>query len=102
MSATDQITSPTTPSATGAWRLDPGRSSVEFHVRHFYGLMTVKGRFGDYEGALDLDAVPAVELTIQAASLDTRLAKATRTCARVTSSTSSATRRSASSLTTRS
>ena len=75
MSATDQITSPTTPSATGAWRLDPTRSSVEFHVRHFYGLMTVKGAFADYEGALDLDAAPAVELTIQAASLDTKLAK---------------------------
>jgi len=30
--------------ATGTWHLDPARSSVEFHVRHFYGLMTVKGR----------------------------------------------------------
>jgi polyisoprenoid-binding protein YceI len=30
--------------ATGTWRLDPARSSVEFHVRRFYGLMTVKGR----------------------------------------------------------
>ena len=28
-----------------------------------------------YEGTLDLDAAPAVELTIQAASLDTKLAK---------------------------
>ena len=75
MSATDQITSPTTASATGTWRFDPTRSSVEFHVRHFYGLMTVKGRFADYEGTLNLDADPAVELTIQAASLDTKLAK---------------------------
>ena len=23
--------------ATGPWTLDPARSSVEFHVRHFYG-----------------------------------------------------------------
>jgi polyisoprenoid-binding protein YceI len=75
MSATDQITTPTAPSATGTWRLDPTRSSVEFHARHFYGLMTVKGRFADYEGTLDLDAEPAVELTIQAASLDTKQAK---------------------------
>ena len=75
MSATDQITSPTAPSVTGTWRLDPTRSSVEFHVRHFYGLMIVKGAFADYEGTLDLDADPAVELTIQAASLDTMLAK---------------------------
>jgi polyisoprenoid-binding protein YceI len=41
--------------ATGTWRLDPTRSSVEFHVRHFYGLVTVKGRFADYESTLDLD-----------------------------------------------
>jgi polyisoprenoid-binding protein YceI len=29
---------------TGTWRLDPAHSSVELHGRHFYGLMTVKGR----------------------------------------------------------
>ena len=59
----------------GSWRLDPARSSVAFHVRHFYGLMTVKGEFADYGGTLALGATPAVELTIQAASLDTKLAK---------------------------
>jgi polyisoprenoid-binding protein YceI len=57
--------------ATGAWRLDPARSSVEFHVPHFYGLMKVKGRFRDFEGTLDLHREPAVQLTIEAASLDT-------------------------------
>jgi polyisoprenoid-binding protein YceI len=61
--------------ADGAWRLDPARSSVAFHVRHFYGLITVKGEFAEYEGTLDLDAAPALELTIQADSLDTKLAK---------------------------
>jgi polyisoprenoid-binding protein YceI len=60
---------------TGAWRLDPTRSSIEFHVRHFYGLMTVKGRFDRYEGRLDLSGVPAVELTIEAASVDTKRAQ---------------------------
>ena len=59
----------------GAWRLDPDRSSVEFHVRHFYGLVTVKGHFDRYEGRLDLGAQPAAELTIEADSLDTRLPK---------------------------
>jgi polyisoprenoid-binding protein YceI len=58
--------------ATGTWRLDPARSSVEFHVRHFYGLMTVKGRFDRYHGSLDLSARPAVELVIEAESLDTK------------------------------
>jgi polyisoprenoid-binding protein YceI len=60
---------------SGVWRLDPSRSSIEFHVRHFYGLMTVKGRFDRYEGTLKLDAQPAVELTIDADSLDTKIAK---------------------------
>jgi len=59
----------------GAWRRDPTRSSVEFHVRHFWGLITVKGHFSAYEGTLDLSATPAVELAIQADSLDTRHAK---------------------------
>jgi polyisoprenoid-binding protein YceI len=59
----------------GAWSLDPARSSVEFHVRHFYGLVTVKGSFKSYTGTLDLNAEPAVQLTIKAASLDTNKAK---------------------------
>jgi polyisoprenoid-binding protein YceI len=83
MSTTKQPTTTTTttkkdaaaPIPSGAWRLDPARSSVAFHVRHFYGLMTVKGEFADYEGTLDLGATPAIELTIQATSLDTKLAK---------------------------
>ena len=79
MSTTDQTpTIPThvaAPIADGAWRLDPARSSVAFHVRHFYGLMTVKGEFADYDGTLELSAEPAVELTIQAASLNTQMAK---------------------------
>jgi polyisoprenoid-binding protein YceI len=58
--------------ATGTWRLDPTRSSIEFHVRHFYGFMTVKGRFDRYQGTLNLSAHPAVELVIEADSLDTR------------------------------
>src|SRR3954463_7732863 len=71
-------TSTTTPAhrlSQGAWRLDPARSSAEFHVRHFYGLMTVKGRFSEFEGTLNLGATPAVELTIQADSLDTKHSK---------------------------
>jgi polyisoprenoid-binding protein YceI len=78
MSITQQTTTESraaAPIADGAWNLDPARSTVAFHVRHFYGLMTVKGEFADYDGTLDLGATPAVELTIQAASLDTKLAK---------------------------
>jgi polyisoprenoid-binding protein YceI len=60
---------------TGRWRLDPARSSIEFHVRHFYGAMTVKGHFSRYQGSLDLSADPAVELTIDADSLNTKMTK---------------------------
>ena len=75
--STNPTTSPTPVSelATGTWRLDPSRSSVEFNVRHFYGLMTVKGHFDRYEGTLDLGHDPAVQLTIDADSLDTKNAK---------------------------
>jgi polyisoprenoid-binding protein YceI len=63
------LAGPTT--AAGVWRLDPARSSVEFQVPHFYGLMTVKGRFDRYRGILDLGERPSAELTIDAPSLDT-------------------------------
>ena len=55
----------------GRWRLDPTRSSVEFHVPNFYRLMSVKGRFERFDGTLELGAHPAAQLTIVAASLDT-------------------------------
>jgi polyisoprenoid-binding protein YceI len=73
---THLIDSPTTPSVDeGHWRLDPERSGIEFHVPNFYGLMTVKGRFASYDGTLELSAHPAVQLTIDAGSLDTKHAK---------------------------
>jgi len=53
------------------WQLDPAYSRVEFQVPHFYGLITVKGRFERYQGTLDLRSEPAVQLTIEADSLDT-------------------------------
>jgi polyisoprenoid-binding protein YceI len=56
---------------SGRWLLDPQRSSVEFRVGHFWGLVTVKGRFDHYHGQLDLTARPAIELTIDAATVQT-------------------------------
>ena len=55
----------------GSWQLDPRRSRVEFRVGHFWGLGTVKGHFEAYAGRLDLSADPAIELTIDAANLQT-------------------------------
>ena len=76
------MSSPSTPPqasaadlASGSWRLDPDHSSVEFHVRHFYGLITVKGHFDRYQGSLALASEPAVQLTIDANSLETNNAK---------------------------
>ena len=53
------------------WRIDPMRSRIEFRTQTFWGLITVKGRFERYDGTLDLRQEPAVELTIDASSLDT-------------------------------
>jgi polyisoprenoid-binding protein YceI len=57
--------------ATGTWRLDPARSTVEFQVPMLLGLMTAKGRFDRYEGTLDVSGRPAVALTVEADSLNT-------------------------------
>jgi polyisoprenoid-binding protein YceI len=53
------------------WRIDPARSQVEFRTATLWGLMTVRGRFERYDGRLDLRDQPTIELTIDAASLDT-------------------------------
>jgi polyisoprenoid-binding protein YceI len=56
---------------SGRWQLDPQRSSIEFAVPHFYGLMKVKGRFTRYTAELELNGEPAVALTVEADSIDT-------------------------------
>lgn len=54
------------------WRIDPNRSDVEFRSRKVWGLVTVRGRFARYEGTMNLSAQPAIEMTIDADSLDTK------------------------------
>jgi polyisoprenoid-binding protein YceI len=69
---TDTATDSASQLAKGTWILDPARSSVEFRTRLIYGVIgTVKGGFTSYAGTLDLDARPAIELTIDAGSIDT-------------------------------
>jgi polyisoprenoid-binding protein YceI len=63
---------------SGRWQLDPQRSSVEFRARKLWGLVPVTGHFDDYEGQLELSANPALELRIDAASLQTGLRKRDR------------------------
>jgi polyisoprenoid-binding protein YceI len=64
--------------ARGAWELDPERSTVSFAVPFWWGLGTVKGRFRRYAGRLELGSRPAIELTVDAASVDTGNARRDR------------------------
>jgi polyisoprenoid-binding protein YceI len=56
-----------------SFRIDPGHSLVGFNVRHFFS--RTPGRFKDFSGTIQLDeknlAASSVEVTIQAASIDT-------------------------------
>jgi polyisoprenoid-binding protein YceI len=57
--------------AASRWRIDPLRSSIAFRTRTLWGRATVEGQFARYGGTLDLRRTPAVELTIEADSLNT-------------------------------
>jgi polyisoprenoid-binding protein YceI len=72
--STDTLTHPpdTQRVPLGGWRIDPTRSSVEFRARTLWGRTNVTGRFERYDGSLDLQRSPAIELVIDAASLTTK------------------------------
>jgi len=57
------------------WQIDPTHTDVEFSVRHLM-ISNVKGRFAAVTGSVALDdtspATPAVDVSIDAASIDTR------------------------------
>ena len=53
----------------GRWVLDAEQSSVTFAVKHFWGLITVRGRFHSVSGHGDVS--PSGAVSIDAASLDT-------------------------------
>lgn len=67
----------TAPAVT-TWKIDPAHTSVEFAVRHLM-ITTVKGRFAEVSGVVTShDGAPAkgeVDITINAASIDTREAQ---------------------------
>lgn len=60
---------------TGTWTIDPTHSTVEFTAKHMM-ITKVKGRFGVVEGTVRLPSedveTAAVEVNIDAASIDTR------------------------------
>jgi polyisoprenoid-binding protein YceI len=54
------------------WTVEPGESCVEFTVRSFWGLMSVRGRFDRFDGTYESGpGGTTIELTIDADSLDT-------------------------------
>ena len=57
------------------WQIDPTHTDVEFSVRHLM-ISNVKGRFAAVTGTVGLDennrSAPAVDISIDAASIDTR------------------------------
>jgi len=58
----------------GRWVLDPAGSRAEFHVKHFWGAVTVHGSFGQItgEGAIGMDGTVTGRLSIAAPSLGTK------------------------------
>jgi polyisoprenoid-binding protein YceI len=61
------------------WTADPDRTTVEFEVEHFWGLHTVRGRFRRFDGVYVVGtAGPEIELTIDAASIDTGISACDR------------------------
>lgn len=54
------------------WTAEPSQTTVEFEVEHLWGLHTVRGRFRSFDGAYVVGpGGSAIELTIDAASVDT-------------------------------
>jgi polyisoprenoid-binding protein YceI len=66
-----------TAAASTRWSLDRDEASVDFAVKTFWGLATVRGRFDRFDGSYTVGPDGAkIELTVDADSLDT--ANATR------------------------
>lgn len=65
------------PALAGTWKIDPAHSNVNFAIRHM-GINMIRGRFDTFAGTIVADptdlAKSSVEVTIQAASIDTDIA----------------------------
>lgn len=63
------------PVSITTWKIDPSHSHIEFAVKHLM-ISTVKGRFSDVEGTINIapydPSKSSVNATIKAASIDTR------------------------------
>ena len=70
-------TAAVTTATRSTWAIDPAHTTVEFAVKHLM-ISTVRGRFADLSGTVELDdqnpAESTVDVTINVASIDTRQA----------------------------
>ncbi len=61
--------------ASGTWAIDPTHTTIGFTVRHAM-IAKVRGAFGDFAGSFTIDgsdlSASSAEITIQAASIDTK------------------------------
>ena len=75
--STATTTGQTLANATGTWVIDPTHTSIGFSTRHAM-VSKVRGSFTEYTGSFTIDgdnlADSAAELTIQAASIETKSA----------------------------
>jgi YceI-like domain len=80
--------------ALGTWSLDPAASTEEFHVKHFWGVITVHGHFERIEGEATVDEAGMISgnCASMPARSPRRTPNMTSTCARRSSSTSITTR----------
>ena len=66
-----------TAQANDIFKIDPSHSTIAFRVRHMLG--TAKGNFSKFSGTIEVDREhpdqSSVNVTIQAASIDTAIAK---------------------------
>jgi polyisoprenoid-binding protein YceI len=69
--ATSQLTDGT---AAGHWVLDPAGSRAEFRIKHFWGIMTVRGLLEQMTGeaAVSPDGTVTGRISFEAASLNTK------------------------------
>ncbi len=61
-------------SLAGQWTLDPARSSIALRSKSMWGLMPVKGTFGEISGAAQITATGQASgtITVRTASIDTK------------------------------
>jgi polyisoprenoid-binding protein YceI len=65
------------PDLAGVWNMVPDRSAITFKIRNFWGLLNVKGRFGEFSGDGQLTGKGAIfgRVDIRAASLSTGIGR---------------------------